>query len=103
MAGKIKSILISCGTGVVTSTLATNRLSKMLDERGYAGLYKCTQYKIAELASKDGSFDCIVHTTTVPGFLTTPCVNALPLVTGVGMDKVADQVIAILWPNGKDA
>lgn len=102
MAGNIKSILISCGTGVVTSTLATNRLGKLLDERGYKGLYKTTQYKIAELASKDSSgFDVIVHTTTVPSFLKTPCVNALPLVTGVGMDKVADQVIAILWPNGK--
>ncbi len=101
MAGNVKNILISCGTGVVTSTLATNRLSKMLDERGYKGLYKTTQYKIAELASKDDGFDVIVHTTQVPSYLKTPCVNALPLVTGVGMDKVADQVIAILWPNGK--
>ncbi len=101
MAGNVKNILISCGTGVVTSTLATNRLSKLLDERGYKGLYKTTQYKIAELASKDDGFDVIVHTTTVPSYLKTPCVNALPLVTGVGMDKVADQVIAILWPNGK--
>lgn len=101
MAGNVKNILISCGTGVVTSTLATNRLSKMLDERGYKGLYKTTQYKIAELASKDDGFDVIVHTTTVPSYLKTPCVNALPLITGVGMDKVADQVIAILWPNGK--
>ncbi len=101
MAGNMKNILISCGTGVVTSTLATTRLSKLLDERGYKGLYKTTQYKIAELASKDDAFDVIVHTTTVPSYLKTPCVNALPLVTGVGMDKVADQVIAILWPNGK--
>lgn len=101
MAGTIKNILISCGTGVVTSTLATNRLSKLLDERGYKGLYKTTQYKIAELASKDDGFDVIVHTTTVPSFLKTPCVNALPLVTGRGMEVVADQVINILWPNGK--
>jgi PTS system galactitol-specific IIB component len=101
MAGNIKSILISCGTGVVTSTLATSRLTKLLDERGYKGLYKTTQYKIAELASKDSGFDVIVHTTTVPSFLKTPCVNALPLVTGIGMDKVADQVVAILWPDGK--
>jgi len=48
-------------------------------------------------------FDVIVHTTTVPSFLTTPRVNALPLVTGIGMEKVADEVIAILWPNGPEA
>ena len=102
MAGKIKEILVSCGTGVVTSTLATNRMSKLLDERGYKGLYKVTQYKIAELASKDSSgFDVIVHTTTVPSFLKTPCVNALPLITGINMGSVADQIIAILWPEGK--
>lgn len=101
MAEKLKSILISCGTGVVTSTLATHRLSKLLDEKGFKGLYKTTQYKIAELASKDSGFDIIVHTTQVPSYLKTPCVNALPLITGVGMDKVADQVIAILWPQGK--
>lgn len=98
---KIKKILISCGTGVVTSTLATKRLSELLDKRGYAGKYQTTQYKIAELASKDDGYDVIVHTTTVPSYLTTPTVNALPLVTGVGMDKVADQVIAILWPEEK--
>ena len=102
MANKIKNILISCGTGVVTSTLAANRLTKMLDERGYKGMYKTTQYKIAELASKDDDYDVIVHTTVVPSFLKTPCVNALPLVTGVGMEKVADEVIKILWPNGHE-
>jgi PTS system galactitol-specific IIB component len=101
MAVSKKKILISCGTGVVTSTLATKRLSEMLDNKGFAGMYTTTQYKIAELASKDDSFDVIVHTTTVPSFLKTPTVNALPLVTGVGMEKVADQVIEILWPEGK--
>jgi PTS system galactitol-specific IIB component len=101
MAEKIKSILVSCGAGVVTSTLAATRLSKLLDEKGYKGRYKFTQYKIAELASKESDFDIIVHTTIVPGFLKTPCVNALPLVTGIGMEKVANQVIEILWPEGK--
>lgn len=101
MSVKMKKILISCGTGVVTSTLATKRLSELLDSKGYKGKYTTTQYKIAELASKDDSFDVIVHTTTVPSYLKTPTVNALPLVTGVGMDKVADQVIHILWPEGE--
>ncbi|KUO72661.1 MAG: hypothetical protein APF77_00535 [Clostridia bacterium BRH_c25] len=101
MAERVKNILISCGTGVVTSTLASTRLSKLLDEKGFKGKYKLTQYKIAELASKDSDFDIIVHTTTVPSFLKTPCVNALPLVTGVGMDKVVNQVIEILWPEAK--
>ena len=83
--------------------MANTRLSKMLDAPGYKGLYTTTQYKIAELASKDGMFDVIVYTTTVPSFLTTPRVNALPLVTGIGIEKVADEVIAILWPNGPEA
>lgn len=98
----MKNILISCGTGVVTSTIATNRLCTMLDDRGFKGMYKTTQYKIAELASKDSNgFDVIVHTTQVPSFLQTPCVNALPLVTGIGMETVVEAVIEILWPEGK--
>jgi len=101
MIGTVKKILISCGTGVVTSTLATSRLCQILDRMGFAGQYTTTQYKIAELASKDEDYDVIVHTTTVPSFLKTPCVNALPLVTGIGMDKVADKVVEILWPNDK--
>ena len=101
MVGKIKKILVSCGTGVVTSTLATKRLNDLLTARGFAGKYTTTQYKIAELSSKDDGFDVIVHTTQVPSYLKTPCVNALALVMGIGMDKVADQVIAILWPEGK--
>ncbi len=100
--GKVKKILISCGTGVVTSTLATGRLVKLLDEMGFKGRYTTTQYKIAELASKDDAFDVIVHTTTVPSYLKTPTVNALPLVTGRGMEKVAEQVVEILWPAGTE-
>ena len=92
----MKRILLACGTGVVTSTLATSRLNEAMKERGFDGKYTIAQCKVAEVISKMENFDIIVSTTQAPPNLTKPFINGLPILTGVGVQKVWDQLAELL-------
>lgn len=88
----MKRILLACGTGVATSTMVNSRLDEAMKKRGLAGKYTTVQCKIAEVASKAENFDLIIATTKPPAGLTKPFIDGLPLLTGVGAEKVWDEI-----------
>lgn len=92
----MKKILLACGTGVATSTVVTSRLDEAMKKRGLAGMYSTVQCKIAEVPAKAENFDIIISTTKPPSGLTKPFVNGLPLLTGVGAEKVWDQLAEMI-------
>ena len=92
----MKKILLACGTGVVTSTAVTAKLSKALDERGWAGKYRITQCKIAEVPAKSGEFDLCVATTMVAGEIKCPLVMGVAFLTGRGLEPVLEQIFKYL-------
>ena len=92
----MKKILLACGTGVATSTVVNSRLDDAMKKRGLAGTYTAVQCKIAEVAAKSENFDIIISTTRPPPGLTKPFINGLPLLTGVGAEKVWDQVAELI-------
>ena len=87
----MKRILLACGMGVATSTVVLNRLKENMAKRGLDGKYTTTQCKIAEVPVKAEGYDLIVATTRVPD-VGVPFINGVPLLTGVGADKVWDQI-----------
>jgi len=91
-----KNILVACGTGICTSTMATKKLQEALKKRGKDGKVKITQCKVSELVSKAHDVDLIISTTTVPSSIKTPVVMGTAFLTGVGIDKVTDEIIDIL-------
>jgi len=86
-------ILIACGTGICTSTMAADKLKRELEKRGKVNKVVITQCKVAELVSKADGYDLIIATTEVSGKVTTPVISGLPFLTGVGMGKVVDEII----------
>lgn len=94
--GKMKKILIACGTGICTSTMAANKLKEQLKSKGKADKVSISQCTVAELASKASDYDLVIATTQVSSRLETPVISGLPFLTGVGIDKVVDQVIETL-------
>ena len=46
MAGRVKHILLSCGSGIVTSTIARKKVEELLDSHGYKGQYEITQSRL---------------------------------------------------------
>ena len=92
----MKKILVACGTGVVTSTIAVNRIKDGLKQRGLEKEAEITQCKIAEIASKAHMFDFVVTTTQAPSGISVPVLNGLPLLTRVGEAKLHDQIAELV-------
>lgn len=91
----MKRLLLACGMGVATSTVVMNRLHEAMEKRGLKGQYTTGQCKIAEVPVKASGYDLIIATTRVPD-VGVPVVNGIPLLTGVGADKVWDEVADLI-------
>lgn len=91
-------ILTVCGTGIATSTVAAEKCKQMLEQRGLK--VEVVECKAVEVAGKIPVYrpHVVVPTTMVAdsalgGVKKFP---GLPFLTGVGMDKLADEIAAYL-------
>ncbi|MDR2785902.1 MAG: PTS sugar transporter subunit IIB [Treponema sp.] len=92
----MKRILLACASAVATSTVVTSRLNDAMKKRGLAGKYTCSQCKIAEIRSKAANFDILISNAKAPSGLTIPTINGLPLLTGIGAEKVWDEIAELI-------
>jgi PTS system galactitol-specific IIB component len=92
----MKRILLACGTAVATSTVVTSRLNDAMKKRGLAGKYTASQCKIAEIPSKVDNFDILIANAKAPPGVAIPVINGLPLLTGVGAEKVWDEIAELI-------
>jgi PTS system galactitol-specific IIB component len=87
-------VLTVCGTGIATSTVASEKCKEMLLERGLN--IEVIECKATEVDSKIMVYrpDVIVHTTILGEDVgnTVKKIRGLAFVTGVGMDKLADEI-----------
>lgn len=92
---KERRILVSCGTGIATSTAAAVKLKELLRSRGFQ--VTTTECKAAEVVSKAALFrpHAIVSTTHVSS-APVKVFNGLPLITGVGVEKLIDEIATFL-------
>lgn len=87
----MKHMMICCGAGVATSTVALKKLETYLAAEGLLDKVRISQGTVAEAATRS-DLDFIVSTS--PAKVTVPVINALPLLTGMGTDKVFESVKA---------
>lgn len=89
-------ILVSCGTGIATSTLAADKLKRLLKARGID--ITTQSCKAAEVASKVSSYrpHAIVSTTYVGVKVPIKVFNGLPLLSGIGAEKLIGELAAYL-------
>jgi len=88
MSGR-KVVLVACGTGIATSTVVAERVKKLLEDNGIkADVIQC---KIAEVASKGA--DLLVTTSILPRTYSFPVVNAMGYLTGIGTEKIDNEII----------
>lgn len=95
----MKKIMVCCGSSMITSTLAINKLKKVMSEAGISDV-KFIQCKFAEVQSlvKMEHPDVIVPTGALKDSLTgsVPVVRGTCFVTGVGEKEAIDQILKIL-------
>lgn len=95
MMRKERRILVSCGTGIATSTAAAVKLKELLKHRGFEVI--TSECKATEVLSRASLFrpHAIVSTTHLSG-APVKVFNGLPLITGVGVEKLIDEIASFL-------
>ena len=90
-----KTVIVSCGTAIATSTVAAKAIEEACKKAGIAVVTK--QCKAAEIQGYiNQGADLIVSTTQMrfdPGI---PVKNGLPFLTGVGKDKLIEEILELL-------
>ena len=88
-----KKVLVACGTGIATSTVVTIKIQEALKAHKIdADVIQC---KVAELPMKVNGADLVV-TTTVYENDKIPVIRGLSFLTGIGMDKDLEKIVAAL-------
>lgn len=90
----MKRVIIACATGVATSTLLCQKVERLAGETGTTvNLIQC---KISEVDSRQGEADLIIATSKLPKEYGIPAIKATALITGVGAEKVEEEIRAAL-------
>lgn len=94
----MKTIMVCCGSSMITSTLAINKLKTAMEKEGIP--VKFVQCKFAEVQGKIQTErpDVIVPTGALKDTLTDdiPVIRGTCFVTGVGEKEVLDEITNIL-------
>lgn len=93
----MKKILVVCGMGVATSTVANKTITDHLNSKGIKA--SINQAKVTEIAAYAGEVDLIVLMATgatVPTNIKVPVIKGLPFLTGVGKAEALKQIEEIL-------
>ncbi|MCI1857532.1 MAG: PTS sugar transporter subunit IIB [Sporolactobacillus sp.] len=93
----MKKILVACGAGVVTSTIAVNKVDEGLKSHGISSdQYKVDQTSIAQVASLADNYDLVITTAQYNNQIGVPVLNGLPFLTNIGADQLIDQIVKTL-------
>jgi PTS system galactitol-specific IIB component len=91
-----KKVLVACGSGIATSTLIMDKLKGGLKERGID--IELEQCKISEAKNyiEDLNLDIVVLNGPVNSKYDIPAFSGISFLTGVGEDKLLDEIEAEL-------
>ncbi len=96
MSDKKKRILIACGSGIVTSTIARKKIEALLDAHGYKSHYEIVQVPLSTASEKSKDCDFIVATAIKPSELHCPFVDGTPYLMGRGEDGANEQILKLM-------
>jgi len=89
-----KTIIIACGTGIATSTVATGKVKKLCKENNID--FEIKQCKISEVKSYADDADLLVTTTITNKNYDFPVINAQSFLTGIKEDETLQEILDAL-------
>jgi len=95
MPGKIR-VLVACGTSIATATVAAYKVKEIAEKAGLN--VDVAQCKAAEIRGKIQTYGphVIIAMTPVPKDLGIPVFSGIPFLSGIGMDKLSQEILAAL-------
>jgi PTS system galactitol-specific IIB component len=98
----MKHILLVCGTGVATSTVARKKVEEALNARGHKGQFTVDQGKVAEVGGLSPRYDLVVTTVRFDTSMSAcPVIQGTQFLMGFGTEPVVDKIEAALFGTGK--
>lgn len=88
----MKKLLVVCGAGHATSTVAVSKIEKWLETESLRNKVEIHQSKISDELNNLDNYDAVVSTTIVPDSAKDKVINGLGLLTGIGTDKIFDDL-----------
>ncbi len=88
----MKKLLIMCGSGIATSTLATGKVRDWLKENGLENEVSIVQSKVTQEVNHVDEYDAVISTTVVPDTIKDKVISGLPLLTGMGVEEVYEAL-----------
>lgn len=89
----MKTLMVVCGSGIATSTLAEGKIKEYLQEQGLFDQVKIYKSNIAEQVNHVDDYDAFVSTTIVPDNIKDKVISGVPLLTGVNQNKVFEAIV----------
>lgn len=86
-------VLVACGSGIATSTVAQEAVKKILAEANIpATIYKST---ISEVPQKQKDVDVVMVTSNYTKPLNIPIIKVFGLISGINKDKIKQEIISV--------
>lgn len=94
-----KKIWLACGSGVASSQMAAHTLGKLLKERGIDADIEVIGFR--DIRGKSSKPDLMVSIAPGleegnPGLVGVPIVMGVALLTGIGKEKVMEEIVKAL-------
>lgn len=88
--GRIVKLMVACGSGIATSTHAAAIVQEYLDEKKIpVAIMTCS---VQDLANRLAGCDIILSTAQVSFESGLPVYDGVPLLTGVGDEKLLEEL-----------
>lgn len=85
------TILVACGSGVATSTVAQEAVKDICKRNGIAA--KIVKSTMSEIQTKQEDVDLIMVTTNYRKPVKKPLIKVFGLISGIGMDKIEEEIV----------
>lgn len=89
------TILVACGSGVATSTLAADEVKSVCEEYGIVN-YSIIKSSMQELTNVAEQADVVLTTSVYRGELDKPYMSVSAFVTGINEEKTRQKLGALL-------
>jgi PTS system galactitol-specific IIB component len=86
-----KVVLVACGTGIATSTVVSDAVEKLAKANKIE--VEIIQCKMMEVSGYQERADLLVTTTVAGKGYPFPVINARSFLTGIGLDKVKNEIL----------
>lgn len=85
------NILIACGSGIATSSVAENEIKKLLEKENIPA--NINKSSLNEIPNKKDQVDLILTTSKYNKNIDTPVISVFSLISGVNKEKTEKEIL----------